>query len=163
MPQFVNEAVYFSKLLKSQKSGWPSARSHPWGKKSTSNPTSLFHSRSICQDLSGYPESERLENAQGVQKCPPQAGPHTEARYQPPASQKESASASKLSCSRGSKQLLKSKSLKLLSFMVRISLIRVFSRVTTCLVLNKVAPSGCFLSSSKFKQWLSFLFYSVSK
>lgn len=86
---------------------------------------------------------------------------HPEARYQPPASQKESASASKLSCSLGSKQLLKSKSLKLMSFMVRISLIRVFSRVTTCLALDKVAPSGCFLSSSKFKQWLSFLFYSV--
>lgn len=83
MPQFTNQAVHFSKLLKMPRNGGD------W------------------QSLSHYPESGRFEDAQ---KCTPQAAPHTETRYQPPASQSISF---QTELQHGSKQLLlKSKTLK---------------------------------------------------
>lgn len=76
MPQFTNQEVHFSKLLKTPRNGGDR------------------------QGLSHYPEAGSFEDAQ---KCSPQVASHTETRYQPPASQRISF---QIELQHGSKQLL---------------------------------------------------------
>lgn len=83
VPQFTYQAVHFSKLLK------------------------MPRNVGNCQGLSHYPDLGRFGD---VQKCFPQAAPHTQTRYQPPASQSISF---EIEVQHGSKQLLlKSKTQK---------------------------------------------------